>query len=583
VSSGPTGPGTQGWDFDGSYGDWYAGHEIGHTLGRAHPDPNSDDPATKNTVEGCGHSRSDPNYPYAQALIGASGDTEGFDSGEPSLSVPRAIYPGNVWADVMSYCDNQWVSDYTYQGMWTYMTNNPSLNTAMEPEDVAKANELRALLNLSDAPVYAPDNATVSGDFLVVQGTIIPDLKSATIQNLQRKTSVTSIPPLTPGSYSIRLLDASNAQLADYPFTPEADDDSAVGALSINQIVNFVTGARSIVIVGSDGTFWGSAVISPNAPSVSNVALQGAPNPVTGTVTLAWTASDADNDALSFDIFTSRDGGATLQPIKSGVTGNSTPIDTNTLGGGSALFRVVASDGVNTGQADSPSYTLANKPPMPMILTPGDNHHIHYGQLVNFSGAAMDWQDGGVKGANLQWSNQFGSLGTGELLSVDDLPVGVNIITLKATNSKGQMATASITVIVDDDLSLLGPTLTAGPTQFGWQFAPDATTPEAQTLDIGNAGSGDLNWTASTDAPWLSLSAANGTAPSSITLTANPSGVSNSSALQGTLTLVAPATSSNPTQTLTIPVGLSKGVNAYRGPLNDGPKWFRHLPIVVRR
>ena len=27
----------QGWDTDGTYADWYAGHEIGHSLGRAHP------------------------------------------------------------------------------------------------------------------------------------------------------------------------------------------------------------------------------------------------------------------------------------------------------------------------------------------------------------------------------------------------------------------------------------------------------------------------------------------------------------------------------------------------------------------
>ena len=42
---GPTGiPGDttslgSGWDVDNSYGDWYMGHEVGHTLGRAHPLP----------------------------------------------------------------------------------------------------------------------------------------------------------------------------------------------------------------------------------------------------------------------------------------------------------------------------------------------------------------------------------------------------------------------------------------------------------------------------------------------------------------------------------------------------------------
>ena len=30
------GPGRFGWDTDGSYGDWYSGHELGHTFGRFH-------------------------------------------------------------------------------------------------------------------------------------------------------------------------------------------------------------------------------------------------------------------------------------------------------------------------------------------------------------------------------------------------------------------------------------------------------------------------------------------------------------------------------------------------------------------
>src|ERR1700752_629175 len=36
VASGPTGTTTWGWDLDGSYGDWYPGHELGHTFGRFH-------------------------------------------------------------------------------------------------------------------------------------------------------------------------------------------------------------------------------------------------------------------------------------------------------------------------------------------------------------------------------------------------------------------------------------------------------------------------------------------------------------------------------------------------------------------
>ncbi|MFH8381854.1 hypothetical protein ACH4E7_13035 [Kitasatospora sp. NPDC018058] len=37
VASSPCGAATWQWDFDGSYADWYGGHELGHTYGRKHP------------------------------------------------------------------------------------------------------------------------------------------------------------------------------------------------------------------------------------------------------------------------------------------------------------------------------------------------------------------------------------------------------------------------------------------------------------------------------------------------------------------------------------------------------------------
>lgn len=106
VASGPTGPGAWGWDFDGSYGDWYGGHELGHTFGRLHPGF-------------CGETKDDlKGYPFPNGqLADADGSFVGFDVGDPVLGLPMTALPGQTWTDVMTYCASEWLSPYTYRGI----------------------------------------------------------------------------------------------------------------------------------------------------------------------------------------------------------------------------------------------------------------------------------------------------------------------------------------------------------------------------------------------------------------------------------------------------------------------------------
>jgi len=106
VASGPTGPATWGWDFDGSYGDWYGGHELGHTFGRKHPGF-------------CGETQDDlQNYPFANGQLADSADSfVGFDVGDPAQGLPMTALPGQSWHDVMTYCNYEWLSPYTYRGI----------------------------------------------------------------------------------------------------------------------------------------------------------------------------------------------------------------------------------------------------------------------------------------------------------------------------------------------------------------------------------------------------------------------------------------------------------------------------------
>ncbi len=71
----------------------------------------------------------------------------------------------------MSYCNNQWISDYTYTGMYNYMLGHPS------------------------APVQADARAAaLSGDFLILAGEIDPAAPSGGFSFVRRVDSVTGLP-----------------------------------------------------------------------------------------------------------------------------------------------------------------------------------------------------------------------------------------------------------------------------------------------------------------------------------------------------------------------------------------------------
>lgn len=115
VASGPTGSDTFGWDSDGSYGDWYGGHELGHTFGRFH-------------AEFCGAVGGAP-YPFPNGQLSDSDEAfVGIDVGDASIGLPMRILGGTDSHDVMSYCDDQWLSSFTYSGVYNRLIAENALS-----------------------------------------------------------------------------------------------------------------------------------------------------------------------------------------------------------------------------------------------------------------------------------------------------------------------------------------------------------------------------------------------------------------------------------------------------------------------
>jgi hypothetical protein len=117
VASGPTGPGDFGWDFDGSFGDWYGAHELGHTLGRFH-------------AEFCNAGGGAP-YPFPDGQLSDADEAfVGIDVGDPGVGLPMRVIGGIDSHDVMSYCDDQWLSSFTYGGVYDRLVAEDALPPA---------------------------------------------------------------------------------------------------------------------------------------------------------------------------------------------------------------------------------------------------------------------------------------------------------------------------------------------------------------------------------------------------------------------------------------------------------------------
>jgi hypothetical protein len=552
---------------------YYAGHELGHLLGRGHPNAQSDNPNTP-AKEGCEHNPGDALFPYASAGIGdANTPTSGFDSG---WNVPgggrRLLRWSDAVRDVMSYClrEKKWLSDYTYEGIYLWLNRNPSPPAAAGAAETAHAPAQR-----------------LNGDFLQVTGRVQADGLTGAFTTVRRLDSLAEAPVPVPGDYVLRLVAVDSGPLAVHAFTPQAADSA--GWRSFLEVVPFVDGAAEVQVVNAaTGAIVARQAVSPQAPVVSGVGFGGAAEPLEGTVSLAWTAADADGDALTFDVLYSRDGGASFELLQANVPGSSASLDTAQVPGGTLVFRVRASDGVNTGYADSPPVQVAAKPPQPTIMLPSGGTHSQYGQAIQLAGHALDAQDGPITSLEgLTWltarvGDEPQVVGSGPTLSLRDLDPGTHVVRLTATNSLGLSGSTELLLTVSDDLSDPPPALAVSPSSAGWQVENGETAVQTAQVTIFNGGGlGALDWTASSDAAWLALDAAAGTGEAVLTLSAATDGLAANSALAATVTIT--ANHAGGQETVHVPVLLQVGAGDVWAP--PTPQVLSHhvlIPLVTR-
>ncbi len=530
ISSGPTGTpgGGFGWDTDGSYGDWYGGHEIAHSLGRSHAE-----------FCGAGGGASFP-YPSGRISPALTGNTAifGFDI------TSRAVYPPD-WKDVMTYCNNQWVSDFTYEGMRQRFV---AIGAA----------------TLASAELQQGEYALISGRVELANGT--GNLNEIHVLTGAGTTTT------TPGDWSLVLLNGPT-ELADYPFTPariEDDEDPAEPAL-FGEMVPWVPGTTRIELRNGE-TVVDQRDVSTNAPTVAITAPTGGALGA-GPTTVRWTGSDADGDSLTYALLYSNDDGATWRTLANDLAVTELTLDTTTLPGGTtSRFRVIASDGVLSGQADSAVVSVPTKAPVLTFVAPEEGAVFFPTQPVTLEATAYDLEDGELAGAALTWSSdRDGDLGAGGIVITDGLSTGEHQITVTATDSDGQTASATRTITIAEATEPLAAQLALAPDVISL-IVPFASAAESVLVSTSAVSDGsELSWSAQSGAPWVQLQSgsaspgatAAGSTPTNLTVIVDPSGLA-----VGSYNTIVTITSDGATRTLTVNLNV------------DGTNLF--LPLIRR-
>ena len=428
-SSGPAGEPDRcaTWDTDGSYADWYGGHELGHNYNQGHTLGTQPPPPT---CPSCGCEGGGITY-YPNGDISptrnpiAANALFGFDVETLAIYAPS-------WKDLMTYCDNQWVSDYTYEGIRDRMVQ--------ESESSTRGTHLLQ-----------------AGERLAVLGRIDTATGQVELDELYRVPDALDLLERVPGEYSIRLLGAGDSLLADYPFTPKSshvdpgpscqDSETAESPALITELVPWVEGAVRIAIYHGTQELI-SRPVSAHAPAVAlshpnSGALAGE------EIEVAWEASDADGNPLEFTVQFSVDGGAHWTVLGSGIRTTSLVLDADAVPGtDQGKFRILATDGVNTSQDQSDGLlTVPNKAPQVRIESPHPGAVYAPGQSVALVANALDVEDGSLDDSAFSWHSSLdGALGTGSLLHVNDLSEGSHLITITAIDSDGEQVSSQVTI-----------------------------------------------------------------------------------------------------------------------------------------
>jgi hypothetical protein len=215
------------------------------------------------------------------------------------------------------------------------------------------------------------------------------------------------------GDYAIVLRNASGAELGRYPFIPEwtlpTHPPTERDLISFLYRVPRLPGVAQIDLLGP-GDVLDSLRFSANAPSVAITTpnQDTAVQPADGMVTVTWTGTDVDGDALAYTVLYSSDGGETwqLRAFEQSDSEAAVVIDPNVT---NHKVKIIANDGAQSAEAVW-EFTLAGPLTLaePLTRTPEDQ-----GGVPTYLWAVLGVLAALLAGASVWWLRRRHRVPTG--------------------------------------------------------------------------------------------------------------------------------------------------------------------------
>jgi len=396
------------------------------------------------TVDGCGEAeRNHTDFPYPTATIQEYGTRYNLTTGSWTL-IPPTRY------DIMTYCDaisdnefyrgHAWVSPYTYMLIFNYLVQSPADRVPL-PTSV---NQLSTIASIS-----TPQNGTPQ-DVIMVGGNIsLTD--NGTIDWVTSIHTDTPISISTGTTYCLEAQNSSDVILSNTCFDLAFYEDE-FGDLETDSFFLTIPDDPIIskLVLKKGATPLAIRQVSNNTPLVTLTYPVGGEIWTANTdYNITWTASDADNDALTYDVFYNYKGDEWVLLVAN-LADTQFTVNSGMLGGGTqSRIRIYANDGFHTTIAQSSSFTVPKHTPQMTLEDSSTPVTVLEGETVILQASATDKEDGMLPGNAYMWSSDLdGVLAIGQRLMISSLSVGTHLITVSASDIDNNQVTATRTIII---------------------------------------------------------------------------------------------------------------------------------------